>query len=126
MWAVAYQSLIESALAPLSGRWIRPPDRCAELEAIAHMARLVRLALPVARLGHSSFSHQFAQARTIRELLSAPGRFESLWRGLDWSRFHEGIPKVLEHEHYSIRCAHEILTTVSRLRSIDWRRMFCC
>lgn len=107
-----FQSLIESALRRYrDGGHGRPSE--AQLAGIAYMARLVRLACLLHDCGHSSFSHQFAQARTIRNLLSENGRFEALWQGLDWSQFHDAPPTVLEHEHYSIRCAHEILTTVA-------------
>ncbi len=62
--------------------------------------------------GHSSFSHQFTQARRIRELMSRPGRFGDLWNGVDYAQYHPEEPEELEHEHYSVRVAHEVLSSV--------------
>src|SRR5690554_2009595 len=82
----------------------------SQLDAIDYLAKTIRLGCLLHDSGHSSFSHQFTQARRIRELMSCPGRFADLWQGVDYSRYHQGEPDELEHEHYSVRVAHEVLT----------------
>jgi HD superfamily phosphohydrolase len=84
----------------------------SQLDAIDYLAKTIRLGCLLHDSGHSSFSHQFTQARRIRELMSRPGRFADLWQGVDYSRYHQGEPDELEHEHYSVRVAHEVLTSV--------------
>lgn len=82
----------------------------AQLEAIDYIAKVIRLACLLHDSGHSSFSHQFTRARKIRELMSRAGRFDDLWRGIDLDMIYRERPTELEHEHYSIRVAYEILT----------------
>jgi len=82
----------------------------SELEAIDYLLKIVRLGALLHDSGHSSFSHQFNQARRIRELMARPGRFQELWRGIDFKGFHDEVPDELEHEHYSVRVAYEVLT----------------
>ncbi|QBM17037.1 hypothetical protein MARI_11420 [Marinobacter sp. JH2] len=83
-----------------------------QLDAIDYLAKIIRLGCLLHDSGHSSFSHQFTQARKIRELMSRPERFRELWRGEDYSRYHPKEPEELEHEHYSVRVAHEVLSSV--------------
>ncbi|HET8801434.1 MAG TPA: phosphohydrolase [Marinobacter sp.] len=84
----------------------------SQLDAIDYLAKTIRLGCLLHDSGHSSFSHQFTQARRIRELMSRPGRFTDLWRGVDYSAYHREEPGELEHEHYSVRVAHEVLSAV--------------
>jgi HD superfamily phosphohydrolase len=84
----------------------------SQLEAIDYIAKVIRLACLLHDSGHSSFSHQFTQARKIRELMSRPGRFDDLWEGIDLSLIYRRRPTELEHEHYSIRVAYGILTEI--------------
>lgn len=89
----------------------RQPELTFEqLDAIDYMAKVIRLACLLHDSGHSSFSHQFNQADRIQRLMQAPGRFEQLWAGVDVSSFYPEIPEVLEHEHYSVRIAWEVLS----------------
>ena len=87
----------------------RPELTFEQLDAIDYMAKVIRLACLLHDSGHSSFSHQFNQANRIQQLMQAPGRFEALWDGIDISAIHPSVPRVLEHEHYSVRVAWEIL-----------------
>ncbi|WP_371333183.1 phosphohydrolase [Hahella sp. CCB-MM4] len=41
--------------------------------------------------------------------MDKPGRFKELWSGIDPRPLYSEIPTELEHEHFSVRCAHEIL-----------------
>ena len=84
----------------------------SQLDAIDYLAKTIRLGCLLHDSGHSSFSHQFTQAKRIRELMSRPGRFADLWQGVDFSRYHAEQPEELEHEHYSVRVAHEVLSAV--------------
>jgi len=84
----------------------------SQLDAIDYLVKTIRLGCLLHDSGHSSFSHQFTQARRIRELMSRPGRFDDLWRGVDYTAYHPEKPRELEHEHYSVRVAHEVLSAV--------------
>ncbi|QSP93824.1 HD domain-containing protein [Marinobacter salinisoli] len=84
----------------------------SQLDAIDYLAKIIRLGCLLHDSGHSSFSHQFTRARRIRELMSRPERFADLWQGMDASIYHSREPEELEHEHYSVRVAHEVLSAV--------------
>ncbi|AHI27842.1 HD domain-containing protein [Marinobacter similis] len=84
----------------------------SQLDAIDYLAKTIRLGCLLHDSGHSSFSHQFTQARRIRALMSRPGRFADLWQGVDFSVYHSEEPAELEHEHYSVRVAHDVLSAV--------------
>ncbi|WP_404362506.1 HD domain-containing protein [Marinobacter sp.] len=84
----------------------------SQLDAIDYFAKTIRLACLLHDSGHSSFSHQFTQARRIHELMARPGRFEDLWEGVDYSRFYPEQPAELEHEHYSVRVAWDVLESI--------------
>lgn len=84
----------------------------SQLDAIDYLVKTIRLGCLLHDSGHSSFSHQFTQARRIRELMSRPDRFRNLWTGVDFSQYHSEEPEELEHEHYSVRVAHEVLSAV--------------
>jgi HD superfamily phosphohydrolase len=79
------------------------------LNAISFFNQLVRCACLLHDVGHSSFSHQFNHTPTIKAALAKPGRFEQLWQGIDFSGYYQDIPTQLEHEHFSVRAAWEIL-----------------
>ncbi|KEF32375.1 Deoxyguanosinetriphosphate triphosphohydrolase [Marinobacter nitratireducens] len=84
----------------------------SQLDSIDYLAKTIRLGCLLHDSGHSSFSHQFTQARRIRELMSRPERFRDLWAGVDYSVYHREEPDELEHEHYSVRVAHEVLSSI--------------
>ena len=83
-----------------------------QLNALDYLAKTIRLACLLHDSGHSSFSHQFTQARKIQDLMARPGRFHELWQGIDISHLYPSPPEELEHEHYSIRVAWDILASV--------------
>ena len=83
-----------------------------QLDAIDYLLKIIRLGCLLHDSGHSSFSHQFTQARRIRQLMSREGRFRDLWAGVDFSQYHPQEPEELEHEHYSVRVAHEVLSSI--------------
>ena len=81
------------------------------IPAINYFYKLVRLACLLHDCGHSSFSHQFSKVPSIAIMLAAPELFNRLWSGIDYSDIYSQPPSELEHEHYSVRCAYEILST---------------
>lgn len=83
-----------------------------QLDAIDYLAKTIRLACLLHDSGHSSFSHQFTQVRRIHELMAQPTRFEDLWQGVDYKRFYSARPTELEHEHYSVRVAYDVLSSI--------------
>ena len=91
----------------------RPDLTMTQLDAIDYIAKIIRLACLLHDSGHSSFSHQFNQAERIQQLMQQPGRFARLWEGIEVSGFHTETPRELEHEHYSVRVAYEILNDIS-------------
>ena len=82
------------------------------LEAISFFKRLVRCAWLLHDSGHSSFSHQFNRTPTIKKILAQPNRFQTLWQGIDFSALYSDTPTILEHEHYSVRAAYQILSDI--------------
>lgn len=84
----------------------------SQLEAIDYIAKVIRLACLLHDSGHSSFSHQFNQAKRIQALMQQKGRFEQLWEGIDISNLYPRMPEELEHEHYSVRVAYEIFRDI--------------
>ncbi|PAV24923.1 HD superfamily phosphohydrolase [Tamilnaduibacter salinus] len=83
-----------------------------QLDAIDYLAKTIRLACLLHDSGHSSFSHQFTQTRRIQELMARPDRFQDLWKNIDFRQFFENVPESLEHEHYSVRVAYDVLKAV--------------
>ncbi len=83
-----------------------------QLDAIDYLAKTIRLACLLHDSGHSSFSHQFTQARKIHDLMSRPDRFDDLWEGVDYRAFYKDKPIELEHEHYSVRVAYDVLESI--------------
>ncbi|UDL07129.1 HD domain-containing protein [Marinobacter sp. CA1] len=84
----------------------------SQLDAIDYLTKVIRLGCLLHDSGHSSFSHQFTQARRINELMARGNRFEELWRGEDYRRYYPDQPPELEHEHYSVRVAHDVLGAI--------------
>ncbi|WP_111496319.1 HD domain-containing protein [Marinobacter bohaiensis] len=83
-----------------------------QLDALDYLAKTIRLACLLHDSGHSSFSHQFTQARRIKDLMARPDRFQNLWHGVDTSTLYDAVPDELEHEHYSVRVAWDVLESV--------------
>lgn len=84
------------------------------LNSISFFNQLVRSACLLHDVGHSSFSHQFNRTPSIKKLLSNPGRFENLWKDIEYQQYYSDAPKQLEHEHFSVRAAWQILNDIGQ------------
>lgn len=82
------------------------------LEAISFFHTLVRCACLLHDVGHSSFSHQFSRTETIKKELAKSHRFTALWSDIAINKLYPSPPQQLEHEHYSVRAAWQILEDV--------------
>jgi len=83
------------------------------LEAISYFNRLLRCACLLHDCGHCSFSHQFNRTPAIQQLLAKKGRFGALWRHVEPEFAYPASPEKLEHEHFSVRAAYDILNDIS-------------
>ena len=103
-----FRAMVENSLKhkPEVKRQITPDT----LNAISFFNQLVRSACLLHDVGHSSFSHQFNRTTAIQKALAVPGRFESLWKNIDYKAYYAAAPEHLEHEHFSVRAAWQILT----------------
>lgn len=81
----------------------------AQFFAIDYFNKIIRLACLLHDCGHSSFSHQFTRTSKIKEMMESPGLFDRLWQGIDTHDLYSTPPELIEHEHYSIRCAYQLL-----------------
>ncbi len=106
-----FRAMIENCLKRCS-REQRSVIQSDTLEAISYFHRLVRCACLLHDVGHSSFSHQFNRTPSIKSLLAQAERFERLWEGVDTSAIYMGSPTELEHEHFSVRAAWQILESI--------------
>lgn len=106
-----FRAMIENSLK-LSARDGQTAIQPKTLEAISYFHRVVRCACLLHDVGHSSFSHQFSRTDTIKKVLAQPGCFDNLWKGIDTQFIYPETPDELEHEHFSVRAAWQILNSI--------------
>ena len=108
-----FSQLIENALAArLRQNEQRYELTDSQLDALHFFARVVRLACLLHDCGHSSFSHQFSRADSIRKLFADGKAAATLWEGLDTDRLFGSAPQKIVHEHFSVRCTIEIFSDI--------------
>ena len=106
-----FRAMVENSLKYRSE--LRSQLSVETLNAISFFNQLVRSACLLHDVGHSSFSHQFNRTPSIVSALAKPGRFEQLWHGINFKRYYQAIPEQLEHEHFSVRAAWQILNDIA-------------
>ena len=107
-----FMALVENCLKILNSQGQQGIDGDT-LEAISYFNRLVRSACLLHDSGHCSFSHQFSRTGAIITLLKEPRRQTRLWDGVDQTILSAPACDMMEHEHYSLRAAYEILNSLS-------------
>lgn len=107
-----FKAMVENSLKhkPEIKKQITPET----LNAISFFNQLVRSACLLHDVGHSSFSHQFNRTPTIKKILACPKRFECLWKNIDFGKYYTQAPTQLEHEHFSVRAAWQILNDLDK------------
>ena len=113
-----FMALIENSLKKRTREHVSGISQ-ETLEAISYCNRLVRSACLLHDSGHCSFSHQFSRTPAIQALLNSPNRLSALWS--DTPTPVETLTTAqqsLEHEHYSIRVAYEILLSTQKMEHV--------
>lgn len=81
-------------------------------ESIRYLVSVIRLAALFHDLGHASFSHQLEKTQCLEYILKDPGTFRRLWGDEDISSFYSFNYDHIEHEHYSVRAAYEVMKDI--------------
>ncbi len=108
-----FQSLVRSYLSDTKrSQTGHMPDRAKE--AVQYFNVCFRLAALLHDVGHAPFSHQFETADMPKTLLADSAIITAMWPNGSWKSYYSESkpPNKLTHEHYSVWCAHHILSEV--------------
>ncbi|AKO77384.1 TPA: HD domain-containing protein [Vibrio cholerae] len=81
-----------------------------------YLINVIRLAALFHDTGHAAFSHQIEKTNCLHYIFENESTFLKLWEGIDFEQFYEEVPATIEHEHYSVRAAYEIMTDIDAER----------
>lgn len=99
-------------------------DTCSEVDlnnwnaskylmGVSYLTAIIRLAALFHDLGHAAFSHQLEKTNCLQYILKDESTFKSLWDGIYTADFYSDLPNHVEHEHYSVRSAYEVLNDLN-------------
>lgn len=88
-----------------------------EIEAIQYILGCLRLAALLHDVGHMPFSHQFEESIFGKHLLKDSDFIKELFAE-KYTAYISSLPSEITHEHYSLICAIEILTSIKNRNPI--------